>query len=359
MSAETGAPTGAVTRPVSAETDRRIDALLTRFPRKGSALIPALHLIQEEKGYVPEETMGYVGDKVGVTAAFVQGVVTFYTMFHRRPVGRHHVQICRTLSCMLRGGREVMNHLRQRLGVEPGGAVTRTAASPSVVRCLRACDTAPARRSTRGRAVPRPAQGRRARRQAARGALIAVAYEKLLLRNAGRDNSASIETYLANGGYQGLSRVLKESTPEKMVEEVKASGLRGRGGAGFPTGMKWTFLPDEDKPRYLCINADESEPGTFKDRLLIEKDPHQCSGIILSCFAIECHTAFFYIRGEFQGLRIFERRSRRRRRAASRQNILGSGFDLGVIVYRGPAPTSAARRRRSSSRARGSAACRA
>ena len=144
MSAETGAPTGAVTRPVSPETDRRIDALLTRFPRKGSALIPALHLIQEEKGYVPEETMGYVGDKVGVTAAFVQGVVTFYTMFHRRPVGRHHVQICRTLSCMLRGGREVMNHLRQRLGVEPGGAVTPDGSfSLEWVECLGACDTAP------------------------------------------------------------------------------------------------------------------------------------------------------------------------------------------------------------------------
>ena len=137
-----------------------------------------------------------------------------------------------------------------------------------------------------------------------------MAYEKLLLRNAGRENSASIDTYLANGGYQGLRRALKEMTPEKLVEEVKASGLRGRGGAGFPTGMKWTFLPKtRDKPRYLCINADESEPGTFKDRLLIEKDPHLVlEGIIISCFAIECHTAFFYIRGEFQrGLRIFEK----------------------------------------------------
>ncbi len=132
------------TPPVSPETDRRIDELLTLFPRKGSALIPALHLIQEEKGYVPEETMAYVGDKVGVTAAFVQGVVTFYTMFHRRPVGRHHVQICRTLSCMLRGGREVMNHLRQRLGVEPGGAITPDGRfSLEWVECLGACDTAP------------------------------------------------------------------------------------------------------------------------------------------------------------------------------------------------------------------------
>src|SRR5712672_205364 len=166
-----------------------------------------------------------------------------------------------------------------------------------------------------------------------------MAYEKLLLRNVDRQSPESIETYLANGGYQGLRRVLKESTPEKMVEEVKASGLRGRGGAGFPTGMKWTFLPKtKDKPRYLCINADESEPGTFKDRLLIEKDPHLVlEGIILSCFAIECHTAFFYIRGEFQrGLRIFEKAiADATARGYLGKNILGSGFDLEVIVYRG------------------------
>ena len=166
-----------------------------------------------------------------------------------------------------------------------------------------------------------------------------MAWEKLLLRNVGRDDSASIETYLAAGGYQGLRRVLKESTPEKMVEEVKASGLRGRGGAGFPTGMKWTFLPKtKDKPRYLCVNADESEPGTFKDRLLIEKDPHLVlEGIIISCFAIECHTAFFYIRGEFQrGLRIFEKAiAEATARGYLGKNILGSGFDLEVIPYRG------------------------
>ena len=166
-----------------------------------------------------------------------------------------------------------------------------------------------------------------------------MAYEKLLLRNVGRDDSASIETYLAAGGYQGLRRVLKESTPEKMVEEVKASGLRGRGGAGFPTGMKWTFLPKtKDKPRYLCVNADESEPGTFKDRLLIERDPHLVlEGIILSCFAIECHTAFFYIRGEFQrGLRIFAKAiEEATARGYLGKNILGSGFDLEVIPYRG------------------------
>jgi NADH-quinone oxidoreductase subunit F len=163
--------------------------------------------------------------------------------------------------------------------------------------------------------------------------------ERLLLRNVGKPDSASIGTYVAAGGYRALARVVKEFAPEKFVEEVKASGLRGRGGAGFPAGVKWGFLPKtKDKPRYLCVNADESEPGTFKDRLLIENDPHLVlEGIILTAYAIECHTAFFYIRGEFQaGARIFERAVQEaREQGFLGKNILGSGFDLDLIIYRG------------------------
>jgi NADH-quinone oxidoreductase subunit F len=166
-----------------------------------------------------------------------------------------------------------------------------------------------------------------------------MAFEPILLRNVGKPGSETIESYLASGGYQGLRRVLKDHAPEALVEEVKASGLRGRGGAGFPTGAKWGFLPKTtDKPRYLCVNADESEPGTFKDRLLIEKDPHLVlEGIILSAYAIRSATALFYIRGEFhEGARIFQRAvEEARARGFLGKNILGSGFDLDVIMYRG------------------------
>src|SRR5499433_122959 len=127
-----------------------------------------------------------------------------------------------------------------------------------------------------------------------------MAYERLLTRNIATRGSETIEVYLASGGYQGLRRALKEFTPEKFIEEVKSSGLRGRGGAGFPTGMKWGFLPKtRDKPRYLCVNADESEPGTFKDRLLIERDPHLVlEGMIIASHALRVRTAFIYVRGE-------------------------------------------------------------
>jgi NADH-quinone oxidoreductase E subunit len=129
--------------PVRAETDRRIDELLGRFPRKGSALLPALYLIQEEKGHISPESMDYVAGKIGVSPAFVAGVVTFYTMFHGRPVGRHHIQVCRTLPCALRGSEEIFAYLKARLGIGEGETTPDGRFSLAAVECLGACDAAP------------------------------------------------------------------------------------------------------------------------------------------------------------------------------------------------------------------------
>ncbi|MBI4169465.1 MAG: NADH-quinone oxidoreductase subunit NuoE [Acidobacteria bacterium] len=132
-----------MTIPVRPETDRRIDELLRRFPLRESALLPALHLIQEEQGYVSEESMEYAAAKIGVSAAFVAGVVSFYTMFHRSPVGRHHIQVCQTLPCALRGTRRIMKHLEERLGIRRGETTADGRFSLVAVECLGACDTAP------------------------------------------------------------------------------------------------------------------------------------------------------------------------------------------------------------------------
>jgi NADH-quinone oxidoreductase subunit E len=132
-----------VTIPVRPETDRRIDELLARFPMKGSVLLPALYLVQEDKGHVSDESMEYVASKIGVSPAFVAGVVSFYTMFHRAPVGRHHIQICRTLPCALRGADDLMAHVRKRLGMKDGETRADGKFSLTSVECLGACDRAP------------------------------------------------------------------------------------------------------------------------------------------------------------------------------------------------------------------------
>jgi NADH-quinone oxidoreductase subunit F len=165
--------------------------------------------------------------------------------------------------------------------------------------------------------------------------------EPVLSARVGKPNSRSIETYLADGGYAALKKVVTGGwTPEQLTDEVKKSGLRGRGGAGFPTGVKWGFIPKDTrgKPIYLLCNADESEPGTFKDRLLMEQDPHQViEGVILSAYAIKCRDAYIYIRGEFyDGARILNAAiAEAYARGFLGEKILGSDFSLDLTVHRG------------------------
>lgn len=162
---------------------------------------------------------------------------------------------------------------------------------------------------------------------------------KLLLKNDHIPGINTLATYKANGGYSVLTNALKNMSPDAIVEEVKKSGLRGRGGAGFPTGMKWSFLAKpEGVPRYLVCNADESEPGTFKDRYLMERIPHLLvEGMILSSFALGANTSYIYIRGEyFYVAKILEKAIDEAYDAGYLgKNIQGSGFDLDLYVQVG------------------------
>ncbi|MBI3358760.1 MAG: NADH-quinone oxidoreductase subunit NuoF [Nitrospirae bacterium] len=165
-------------------------------------------------------------------------------------------------------------------------------------------------------------------------------YEKILLKNMERPGyTGSLTDYGHAGGYSALEKVLKAMSPQDVIETIKKSGLRGRGGAGFPTGVKWSFIPkDHPGPKYLCCNADESEPGTFKDRQLIENDPHAIlEGIAIACFAIGAQTAYIYIRGEFfSGAKILNEAIAEAYRAGFLgKNILASGFSLDIYLHRG------------------------
>ena len=162
--------------------------------------------------------------------------------------------------------------------------------------------------------------------------------EKILTKNIETENSHRIGVYMESGGYEAWEKVLKEMSPEEVTDIVKESGLRGRGGAGFPAGLKWSFVPKVDKPKYLVCNADESEPGTFKDRLLLEKDPHMMlEGIVIASYAIKANTAFVYIRGEFanQTVLLHEAIQEMKDKGLLGKNILSSGYDLEILVTRG------------------------
>jgi len=151
-------------------------------------------------------------------------------------------------------------------------------------------------------------------------------------------DSHKLKVYEKTGGYASIDKLFAMK-PGDVIEEVKLSGVRGRGGAGFPAGLKWSFIPkDSDKPKYLAVNADESEPGTFKDRYLMEEDPHQLiEGIIICSYAIDCHTAYIYIRGEFDLAyrRLEEAIAEAYQKGYLGKNIFGKGYDLEVYVHRG------------------------
>lgn len=163
--------------------------------------------------------------------------------------------------------------------------------------------------------------------------------KKLLLDKAHVEGIRTYDVYRREGGYRSVEKAFKSMSPEEVVEEVKKSGLRGRGGAGFPTGMKWSFLAKpEGVPRYLVVNADESEPGTFKDRYLMEFIPHiLIEGIITSCFALGANTSYIYIRGEYAWIPDILEKAIDEAKANGwlGKNILGTGFDLEIYVQRG------------------------
>jgi NADH-quinone oxidoreductase subunit F len=162
---------------------------------------------------------------------------------------------------------------------------------------------------------------------------------RVLTRDINLEGFTGIDIYLYSGGYRALRKALREMKPDEIVEEVKKSNLRGLGGAGFPTGVKWTFLPKEtDKPKYLAVNVDEGEPGTFKDRYLLLNNPHLfLEGIIITCYALNIHTAYIYIRGEYvKPTRVLEKAiAEAHREDILGKNIYGKGFDLELVIYKG------------------------
>src|SRR4026208_1147004 len=162
--------------------------------------------------------------------------------------------------------------------------------------------------------------------------------DPILTKYVREPNSYTLDFFVKHQGYEGLKKALGMK-PAEVIDLVKASGLRGRGGAGFPPGLKWQFvLKDTPKPKYICCNADESEPGTFKDHLLMERNPHLLiAGCAIACYAIGAKVAYIYIRGEFFHVQqILEAELENAYKAGFLgKNILGSGFDCDVFVHRG------------------------
>jgi NADH-quinone oxidoreductase subunit F len=331
----------------------RFDKLQSRYPVKRSALIPMLLYAQDEYGSISDAMIEEIARRLDLRTVQVEETLAYYSMLHRKPMGKHHVQVCTNVACMLRGGNELLEQAKKRLEVGHKEVTTDGVFSLEEVECIGACTGAPAMQVNYDfyenvtpmkfdRIIEELDAGKRpAPEPVTSGALHPrdPAETPLISRRFGIKHSHRIEVYLQHDGYKALHKALKEMTPEGIIDEVKKSGLRGRGGAGFPTGMKWSFVPkDSPKPKYVICNADESEPGTCKDRPLMEMDPHQMiEGIIIAGRAIGAHLGFIYIRGEYRY--VLDIVDAALREAYSRgylgKNILDSGFDFDIVAHTG------------------------
>jgi NADH-quinone oxidoreductase E subunit len=292
------------------ELKKKIIEIMGRYPKKDSALIPALTLVQKSKGNnLTKEDVVEIADLIGVSHSRAYGVATYYTMFNvDKGVGKYHLQVDTNIPATLMGALEIFDYLSDKLGIKHGETTSDGLFTLSKVECLASCGTCPVIQvndtyyelmtkekvdmlidSLRKGVMPD----------------LPVEYNwasqcNVLLKNRGVDNATDIEVYKKTGGYKTLNKALTMK-PEDIVAQVRDSQLRGRGGAGFPTGVKWGFLPkNSGKPVYLVCNADEGEPGTFKDRQILAYDPHLLiEGMAISAYALGAKLAFIYIRGEF------------------------------------------------------------
>lgn len=323
------------------ENKAKFEEIVARYPVKRSALLPTLHLAQKQEGWLSREALEYVAGLLDLTPAQVHDAATYYSMFRFKPFGKQHIEICTNLSCSLAGADKLYESTCRKLGVKDGERSADGRFTVNRVECLAACGGGPAvqvngewlEHCTEAD-IDRLIAGEDVRRYFD---WPKSAGETILLRNVWKNDSTSIESYKASGGYANLKKHL-ETSPDEIIEILKKSNLRGRGGAGFPTGMKWSFLAKNDKPRYLCVNADESEPGTYKDRLIIEQDPHQLvEACVVSAHGIRAKHCFIYIRGEFhQGIRTLEKAVAEAYAAGYvGKNILGTGVDVEIVVHAG------------------------
>jgi NADH-quinone oxidoreductase subunit F len=335
------------------QLETKFNELIGRYPIKRSALIPMMLYAQDQFGFLGDDILEEIAKRLDLNTIQVEETLAYYSMLRRKPAGRYHIQVCTNISCMLRGGNELYQHVQKRLGignkeVSPSGTF-----SLEEVECMGACTGAPAVQvnydfyeNLDPDKVDALFEQLQAGKQPKPVPVISGSlHERLpaevpvISKRFGIPNSPKIDVYLKNEGYQALEKALKQMTPDQIIDEVKKSNLRGRGGAGFPAGMKWSFVPkDTTKPKYILCNADESEPGTCKDRPLLEMDPHQLiEGMVIAGRAVGAHKGYIYVRGEYRY--IIDILDTAIAEAYAKQylgkNIAGSGFDFELVTHTG------------------------
>jgi len=295
---------------LSASTHEQIRDEIKHYPQARGALLYALHLARAEQGALDPAIFAELAEIFALRPIEVAEVASFYPTFNQ-PRAQAILQVCTNLPCCLRGARKIVTGLEDQLGIKSGTATPDGRFALIEVECLGSCATGPVIQVNRNPYLENvtsdyaaglahsPEGAVAAQRPAPIISTVPAGVDGYLLPPDG-ERWLTLEDYVRHGGFQAIEKASKMS-PKDLAALVKDAGLRGRGGAGFPTGMKWSFMAQPDGgPRYLAVNADESEPGTFKDRQIMERNPYVfLEGVMIAGRGIDANAAFIYIRGEY------------------------------------------------------------
>ena len=311
-----------------------------------AGLVDRLMKLQSDSldNHISQLQMLEISEDLKVSTGFIRGVATFYSMLSEQPRGRHVIRICQSPNCRIKGSDIVLRRLETELGIGLGETTLDGEFTLESSSCLGGCSAPPAVQvdealytGMSADQVPEILDLARGKKKVTpRRQLPKVLSKSHLLQSC---EHLKLEDVKTDSIYKALSIAIKEMSPELVLEEIDASGLRGRGGAGFPTSRKWKFTRSAAGDlKYIVCNADEGEPGTFKDRLLLEGCPHLViEGMILAGYAVGASKGFIYIRGEYsESIALMEKALEEAREAGYLgDKILGSTFSFDIEVYSG------------------------
>ena len=297
-----------------------------------------------------------VADLMNIPKSAVAGFVGFYTMFKTNPRAPFIVRVCKSGPCHVMGARSIFDYVEKHLGIKPGEATSDGMFYLEKCECLGVCSVAPAMMinydihgNLTEEKIKQIFNEYRSKTPSfnescgpeveATSCIIADDRQtKRLLRMVGKVDPYSIDSFIEKGGYRALKKAVKDYSPADVINMVKDSGLRGRGGAGFPAGVKWSFMPKGDIQKYIICNADEGEPGTYKDRILMEGNPHMLiEGMLLCGYATGASIGYIYIRGEFRCAieRLQRAIDQAREKGFLGRPIAGSTFSFDIFIKEG------------------------
>jgi NADH:ubiquinone oxidoreductase subunit F (NADH-binding)/NADH:ubiquinone oxidoreductase subunit E len=307
-----------VSAALSPEQISAIQEAVSRHKAFKGGVMPALQEVQGICGnWLPLEALKLISEGMDIPYAYLYGVMSFYTMFSPTPRGKYIIRMCESPPCHILGADNLLEVLKAELGIKAGETTNDGLFTLEHTACLGVCEVSPAMqinevvfgRLTVERIKTIVSDYRAGKtvdyRELPRTTnplsdYVGSGDELVLLANVDQIDPLSLDAYLERGGYEGLKKALS-MTQAEVVDTVKNSGLRGRGGAGFPTGLKWSFtLPNPNSPKYIVCNADEGEPGTIKDRYIMEGDPHRVlEGMAIAGYAVGASYGYIYVRGEY------------------------------------------------------------